>query len=263
MQPALDCSRKSLWPGNFRPESDLHYFCCFLTLLPHAAPSHSKQHRAVHATALVRRQQQQAQPRGRSALHTSFAFGRCPAPPLRSHVPSPLCPLTSCGCVALTADGRVPLSPCSLAHTLRPLPHCAPVTCACDSALRCSLRRRGSSTMHAALAVIQSSTLAASLLHSAHAVPSHSSTHTGSPSPMLLAWIPLRSLLLPSRPLPGQRPSAPLSAYTCTVFTVYDERQPECAARYAFTGVSVSLQPYVRQPLVSSLSHQIRVIRSE
>ena len=47
---------------------------CSLTLLPHAAPSHSKQHRAVHATALVRRQQQQAQPRGRSALHTSFAF---------------------------------------------------------------------------------------------------------------------------------------------------------------------------------------------
>lgn len=179
---------------------------CSLMLLPHTP----KQHRAVHATALVRRQQQQTQPRGRSALHTHRLLLVAVLRSLRSHVPSPLCPLTSCGCVALTADGRVPSSPCSLAPPPRPLPHCAPVTCARDSALRCSLRRRGSSMHAAPLAVIQSSTLDATLLHSAHAAPSHSSTHTGSPSPMLLAWIPLRSLPPPCGHCQVNAPPPPL-----------------------------------------------------
>jgi hypothetical protein len=102
-----------------------------LTRLPHAAsltllPSRC----SLTLQAASRRACDGARPKAAAAdtaartlstPHTSFALGRCPALSLRSHVPSPLCPLTSCGCVALTADGRVPLSPCSLAHTHPPL----------------------------------------------------------------------------------------------------------------------------------------------
>lgn len=153
---------------------------------------------------------------------------------------------------------------CLRAHSHTPRPFALRTRDMRTRQLRCSLRRRGSSTMHAApLAVIHSSTLDATLLHSAHAVPSHSSTHTGSPFPMLLAWIPLRSLPPPAATARSTSlaASAPLSAYPCTVFTVYDERQQECAARSAVTGVQRH-PPTVRAPtfgFFSLTSHHLMV----
>lgn len=144
-------------------------------------------------------------------------------------------------------------------HT-RPLPHCAPVTCARDSSLRCSLRRRGSSTMpcHSL-----SSTRPLSMLPSS--IPHMRLRHTRARTrarPFLCSSLGFRCVrFLPpaatARSTSLRRLCPSLSAYPCMVLTVYDERQSECAARYAFTGVSVSLQPYVRQPLASSLSHHI------
>ena len=147
--------------------------------------------------------------------------------------------------------------PCSLAHARHSLQlHRAPVTCARDSALCCSLRRRGSSPM-------------AGCSSTTHPLPS-ARPHAVLPSSTPLMWLRhlrartrarplLCSLALDSvafaSPLCGHCqvnvPPPPLPpsllAYPCMVFIMCDERQPEYAARYAFTGIQRH-PPTVRAP---------------